>query len=79
MDVWFRQSSSGRSAAAAQQKSNTRNPYLTTDASMATNVEDKADKKPLRNTKTRNVRKPNKNQKKKSPNGLHIVVKILSR
>lgn len=39
-DVWLRQSSSGRSAAAAQQKSNTCNPYLTTDASMATNVED---------------------------------------
>lgn len=39
------------------------NPYLTTDASMATNVEDKPDKRPPQNTKTRKVTKQNKTKK----------------
>lgn len=35
----------------SKQRSKTRNPYLTTDASMAANVEDKPDKRPLRSRK----------------------------
>lgn len=55
-----------------------RNPYLTTDASMATNVEDKADKRPPEIQK-QVKKKQQTTTTKKTPNGLHIVVKILSR